>query len=412
MIDNSLIAIAARSTIEPNVVFLDTKTGRRFSSPDIPLSADISSLNTIGFSPRGSFFFTEQGVWRTADWVKVSDDTHIWTVAFSYDETYACVTTYYGGSSTCKMYEVSSWMVVATLAGKHGAAFSPDGATLAAYSGSYYDAAISFYSVPDGELIQQVALPSHPIGQASYTDYIRELRYSPSQPYIMFLTNKDRFGAYSLDDFSLIYLSDQNEGQGLDVNSSGTLIAVASGINRLVTILDGTTLTPVSGSMDEPAIYNRQNAVFVGDARYLLTHGFHGSESEFVYLRLFDTFSWGEIDSNFLDYASHVSKYMLSPAYIRHIAACDAPGIIKSVSGVVKDRYGQPCQRLVYVISRETPPVILDSALSDPVTGTYELRFLRTRDAIFVAVAGDYENGALVTPDVGFNLERPVCLTG
>lgn len=410
MLEDNLIAIAARESIEPNVVFLDPKTNRRFMSPDIPRLVNSYSRSSVGFSSRGSFLYTPKGVWRTSDWVQVLDSTSpylndiFWNVSFSYDDAYACVCI----SGGAALYNTNDWSHGVALVGGHrSAAFSPDGTTLAAYSGSLFDASISFYSVPDGELIQKVDLPSHPLGHASYTDYFRALRYSPSQPYIMFLTSDDRFGVYSLVDFSMLYLTYEGEGDFFDVNRSGTRIAMGGGSTRLITVLDGTTLTPVSGAVDVPGTC--RGVTFLDNDRHLLVHD---RNSDPHCLLLFETTNWAEINNDFLNYISHVGTYVGDPAYVDQIAACDATGIIKSVSGVIKDRYGQPCQRLVYAISRETPPVIVDSTLSDPATGAYELRFLRTHDVIFVAVAGDYENGALVTPDVGFNLERPVCLTG
>ena len=66
-----------------------------------------------------------------------------------------------------------------------------------------------------------------------------------------------------------------------------------------------------------------------------------------------------------------------------HPYKSSAPPTLTSISGVITDRLGQPCQRKVYVVSRPTDttaPQILAHGLSDPTTGNYELTLTTVTD--------------------------------
>lgn len=63
-----------------------------------------------------------------------------------------------------------------------------------------------------------------------------------------------------------------------------------------------------------------------------------------------------------------------------------------SVSGTIIDRFGNPCQRKVYAISRPTDataPIIIAHDLSDPTTGAYELVFSTTDEVTRIVVSED-----------------------
>jgi hypothetical protein len=56
--------------------------------------------------------------------------------------------------------------------------------------------------------------------------------------------------------------------------------------------------------------------------------------------------------------------------------AVDANTGLRNVGGTITDRFGQPCQRKIYAVSRPTDataPQILAHGLSDPMTGNYDL---------------------------------------
>lgn len=63
-----------------------------------------------------------------------------------------------------------------------------------------------------------------------------------------------------------------------------------------------------------------------------------------------------------------------------------------TISGIIRDRFGNPCQRKVYAMSRpidSTPPVVLAHDLSDSVTGAYELTLSTTDEVTRVVVSED-----------------------
>lgn len=63
-----------------------------------------------------------------------------------------------------------------------------------------------------------------------------------------------------------------------------------------------------------------------------------------------------------------------------------------AVSGVITNRFGNPCQRKVYVVSRPTDataPQILAHGLSDPTTGAYELILPTDEEVTRVVVSED-----------------------
>jgi hypothetical protein len=62
------------------------------------------------------------------------------------------------------------------------------------------------------------------------------------------------------------------------------------------------------------------------------------------------------------------------------------------ISGTITDRFGQPCQRKVYAVSRPTDtatPIILAHGLSDPTTGAYELVLPTDEEVTRVVVSED-----------------------
>jgi len=69
------------------------------------------------------------------------------------------------------------------------------------------------------------------------------------------------------------------------------------------------------------------------------------------------------------------------------------PGkLLNSISGTITDRFGQPCQRKVYAVSRPidaAAPVIITHGLSDPTTGAYELIIPSGEDVTRVVVSED-----------------------
>jgi hypothetical protein len=72
--------------------------------------------------------------------------------------------------------------------------------------------------------------------------------------------------------------------------------------------------------------------------------------------------------------------------------AVDANITLRNVSGAITDRFGQPCQRKVYAMSRPTDttaPQILAHGLSDPSTGAYELIVPSEGDVTRVVVSED-----------------------
>lgn len=51
---------------------------------------------------------------------------------------------------------------------------------------------------------------------------------------------------------------------------------------------------------------------------------------------------------------------------------------VKTIKGIIRDKNGEPCQRLVYAVTRlldNNQLEILDQNLSDPITGEYELTY-------------------------------------
>jgi hypothetical protein len=73
-------------------------------------------------------------------------------------------------------------------------------------------------------------------------------------------------------------------------------------------------------------------------------------------------------------------------------AGFSAWDFIASISGIITDCLGQPCQRKVYAVSRPTDttaPVILAHGLSDPTTGAYELVLSSTDEVTRVVVSED-----------------------
>jgi hypothetical protein len=65
---------------------------------------------------------------------------------------------------------------------------------------------------------------------------------------------------------------------------------------------------------------------------------------------------------------------------------------LKRLSGTVANRFGQPCQRKVYAISRPTDttaPQILAHTLSDPTTGAYDLILLTEDEVTRIVVSED-----------------------
>ena len=79
-------------------------------------------------------------------------------------------------------------------------------------------------------------------------------------------------------------------------------------------------------------------------------------------------------------------------------------GASPSVSGVITDENGTPCERTVYAVTRPTDgsaPEIVAWARSDPVTGGYELPIVGVpagSDITRIVVAED--NGVLLLPDL------------
>jgi hypothetical protein len=66
--------------------------------------------------------------------------------------------------------------------------------------------------------------------------------------------------------------------------------------------------------------------------------------------------------------------------------------LIGAVSGVITDRFGQPCQRKVYAVSRPTDttaPQIIAHGLSDATTGAYELTLLTEEEVTRIVVSED-----------------------
>lgn len=68
-----------------------------------------------------------------------------------------------------------------------------------------------------------------------------------------------------------------------------------------------------------------------------------------------------------------------------------------SVSGIITDRFGTPCQRKVYAMSRPTDttaPQIISHGLSDPTTGAYEI-FMPSSEEITRVVVSEDDNPLL-----------------
>lgn len=75
------------------------------------------------------------------------------------------------------------------------------------------------------------------------------------------------------------------------------------------------------------------------------------------------------------------------------------PGkLYNTLSGVIRDRFGNPCQRKVYAVSRPidtTAPQILAHGLSDPTTGAYEMVIPSGEEVTRVVVSEDDDSPLL-----------------
>lgn len=66
--------------------------------------------------------------------------------------------------------------------------------------------------------------------------------------------------------------------------------------------------------------------------------------------------------------------------------------VVRHIGGTITDRFGQPCQRKVYAVSRPTDataPEILAHGLSDPTTGAYELIIPSSEEVTRVVISED-----------------------
>jgi hypothetical protein len=92
-------------------------------------------------------------------------------------------------------------------------------------------------------------------------------------------------------------------------------------------------------------------------------------------------------------YKGYLQDVRVTKGEARYTAEFTPPSqLLGLVSGMITDRFGQPCQRKVYLASRPTDttaPQILFHGLSDPSTGAYDLFAISGEEVTRVVVSED-----------------------
>jgi WD40 repeat protein len=362
------------------LTFFDSKQGV-IAGNGVPITANMRTTN-FSFSPLNTYFCCPGGIYRTSDWKLVRAGS-VYSASFSNDEKY-CTFADATKSALANVYVVktSDWGTVVFTNSDDYSAISPDGQYLVT---STVSGVLRLYSVAPFTLIK-TGSGSGPIG------------FSPLEPYIW---AGSKFLSFpSLD----VLLTIPTNYYSITAGKTGKYVAVtySSGSTGLV-VYDGVNLTPISASVP---VYNhaRTAAFFDNDNRLIVSanYGQASGNATANKIEVLETFNWTREET--LDVPTW--KVGTDSYSYDTLAICEAPGIIKIVRGVVKDQLGFPCRRLVYALGRTTPPVVLTSTYSDETTGEYELRFIRTDDAVIVALADDYRVGDSVLPDLGYSTRQ------
>lgn len=80
------------------------------------------------------------------------------------------------------------------------------------------------------------------------------------------------------------------------------------------------------------------------------------------------------------------------------VAIADIP--IRSVRGTVTNISGEPIERRVSLVTRNNPPVVLASVLSDPITGDYELKTFCDAEATLIIEHDEQPTIKRIIPEV------------
>ena len=181
---------------------------------------------------------------------------------------------------------------------------------------------------------------------------------------------------------------------------SGTILTIRStGIIEL--------FTSFSYSSDA-ANRSRSTATLATDTTYQVVASFSGGVAKLYINGVLDSTHTGKQAPEYTDTQANLGGNSNTPSFNglldevcvfnRVLSDAEVAGLYAaqlqsySISGIIRDRLGNPCQRKVYAVSRPTDttaPQILAHGLSDPITGAYELAIPSGEEVTRVVVAED-----------------------
>lgn len=200
-----------------------------------------------------------------------------------------------------------------------------------------------------------------------------DVHFSPNGDYLAVAHSNGRnFSVINTSDWTVNTSVPTMSGSsfGCHFSSDGSYLAVAHANSPNLTILNTSDWSTFHGM---PTISSGagNKCRFSPDDKYLAVTRLSNPR-----LRIIDTSDWS------------VVAEPVMPTGCTGVAFTDNP-IVNKISGKIYDKNGDPCERLIYLTTRQAPPRLLYSTQSHPVTGEYDFTLISSDEVSRIVVSED-----------------------